>query len=663
MFLLDTTSTLEFGNDVNIVTPAERFLPNRSETVRLKKPTDASITVTLHFLNWRTDNGIKPAIAKQIYTWVDNRDLYITPFSGFYRITITETTATNEGKTIQYAEAQPTAESNDSWVEVDFARITATTADATAVGSQPIDFFGPDFVQYGQPFTDSFKLFRNSSGLYKSSVDWPEEEMQFFNKLITDSDLIAPAYYIRICRFRGQDYPLCYVLPSHPNATDGDSDSNKGNDPYRPRKTILVGERCFYVLESGFLFLKRDLKEVGTTTRPSFDKDCMFASSIPGVRAVISNFEFATSDLSSLFDPVVGNDSTVKTEFPQVVNPNLVMYEPFYERINGSVTDRSPLIAPYSSADAGTARGRMWTTSLQSTLRTFDKKTTSAPGDTYANEPNVKPSIGFIQGTTANITLTGGSAQDPATIYAFKDVELWGGNSVLKVATTNPVPIQFLMVDGAVRFGSTVIGSSGVDASLASVEGNVFAYFVRCELEWSCSDGIDGNSLGVYTPFILEDRCLGAFMGENPLFVAAKNQCSTYHDGTKGIRVSCAYGRTYGQPVGDVGEGSALSAAGYSIDLGCFYCLARFNNDPNNTLSYAKLLGDNSYPSDLSIGWMLEPKFTDRYGRLSMPSNRRARIAGSTSLVVDRVYTQSTTSTNLEIYRRDESATVQRRTQ
>jgi hypothetical protein len=51
MFLLDTTSSLEFGNDVNIVTPAERFLPNRSETVRLKKPNGASITVTLHFLN------------------------------------------------------------------------------------------------------------------------------------------------------------------------------------------------------------------------------------------------------------------------------------------------------------------------------------------------------------------------------------------------------------------------------------------------------------------------------------------------------------------------------------------------------------------------------------------------------------------------------------
>jgi len=158
-------------------------------------------------------------------------------------------------------------------------------------------------------------------------------------------------------------------------------------------------------------------------------------------------------------------------------------------------------------------------------------------------------------------------------------------------------------------------------------------------------------------------NCIGAFMGENPLFVAAKNQCSTYHKGTKGIRESCAYGRTYGQPVGDVGEGSTLSAAGYSIDLGGFYCLARFNNDPNNTLSYAKLLGDNSYPSDLSLGWMLEPKFTDRYGRLPMPINRLARIAGAMSLVVDEMYTQSTSSTNLQIYRRDESATVQRRTQ
>jgi hypothetical protein len=84
----------------------------------------------------------------------------------------------------------------------------------------------------------------------------------------------------------------------------------------------------------------------------------------------------------------------------------------------------------------------MWKISTEATFRTFDRKTTSSPGDTYANEPNVRPSIGFIQGTAANITLTGGSAQDPATIYAFKDIELWGGNSILKVATTNPVPIH-----------------------------------------------------------------------------------------------------------------------------------------------------------------------------------------------------------------------------
>ncbi len=154
---------------------------------------------------------------------------------------------------------------------------------------------------------------------------------------------------------------------------------------------------------------------------------------------------------------------------------------------------------------------------------------------------------------------------------------------------------------------------------------------------------------------------VGAFMGENPLFVAAKNQCSTYHDGTKGIRVSCAYGRTYGQPVGDVGDGSTLEQAGYSIDLGGYYCLARFNNDPSSTLSYAKLLGDNNYLSDLSIAWMLEPKFTDRYGRFPMPNNRYARIAGSTSLIVDAAYTESISSSNLNIYRRDSSATVQRK--
>jgi hypothetical protein len=640
--------------------PRVFYTKARVETLKLSKSSSTAITVTLHFLKWNIGGGVTPAIAAQSYSWLAaSTELYITPFPGFFKVELTVVSDPGTPFTIGYSESVPTPEQDvTTWTPIDFGAILATG------GGRPIDAFGRDFVQYGATFANSFQILRNSSGLYRSSVEWPTDEMVFYDKLTPGSPSPGPpATFTRVCSYLGKEYPVCFVLPSHPFATDS---SNDGNNPLKPRQTILVGGSYCYILEAGYMFLRQDMKDSSGTIHPTISSDCIFMSSEPGVPSVISNFEAVSTNLASIFGTVDGSkDSECTNTFATLSGPNLLMFEPYYERTNGSgttVTDRTPLPVPFSTQNpVSSSRGRMWRDGSALKIRTFNKDTDSTADSTYASEANVKPAIGFVQDATANILVSGGNTSSPVTFVGMKDIELWGGNSVLKASSTNVPTLRLLMVDSHCRFGSTSIGLSGVNSSLALIQGNVFAYFIRSMIEWSCSDGIDGDYAGDYFACILEDRVIARFMGENPLFATAKNQCSTYHGRARGCRVGGAMSRVYGSVVADVGVAGTAAPGSYGLEFGCYFALARYGNSESNALSYAKILSDTSFPDDTTFGWLLQPKFTDRYGRLAMPANRYVRVVSLSTLVVDQVFTVSTTSATQNIYLRDAGSKLERR--
>jgi hypothetical protein len=183
-----------------------------------------------------------------------------------------------------------------------------------------------------------------------------------------------------------------------------------------------------------------------------------------------------------------------------------------------------------------------------------------------------------------------------------------------------------LFVDCAFRFGYE---------ECISVKQPGFTVLKRCEVTDSWSDGLDARTSRI----VLEDECTMGYTGLQAGRPRTADQASTGHDACRMIRIGSEYKFTGGACVQDVNTTIYEKNDCYSVAAGCFFHSSFGTTTPAARRLAIYLGGSNS--ADQSEVWLIEPRFTDRFGTSTPWITKRLRLDDRTRCHVDRVWNLS----------------------